>query len=41
MKRTGTEFRESVCGGDPGEQRMWSEWRDRALRQGMLPLTKK
>ena len=41
MKRTGTEFRENVCGGDPGEQRMWSEWRERALRQGMLPLTKK
>lgn len=41
FKRTGNEFVEHICGSDPGDQRMWSEWREKALKSGMLPVAPK
>jgi hypothetical protein len=36
-KRTGNEVPELMCNADPGEQRMWTEFRRKALAKGMLP----
>jgi hypothetical protein len=39
-KLAGREMKEEVCAGEPGDMRMWSEWRQKALRAGMVPLAK-
>lgn len=40
-KRIASEVGENVCNPEPGDQRMWTEYRVKALKFGMLPLTPK
>jgi hypothetical protein len=41
-KRTDSEFREEVCNGDEGEQRLWVDFRKHALQVGFkAPVTEK
>lgn len=37
-KLTGTEVPEFICNPEPGEQRMWTEFRQKALKKGILPV---
>jgi hypothetical protein len=39
--RVADEVREVVCNPEPGDQRMWTEFRNQALKHGMLPLSPK
>ena len=37
FKRTGDEYIERVCSGEPGEQREWAAWQQKAIKAGMRP----